>query len=148
MRALAVEGGVEAGTHAVDVVLVDERFHLVVGEVVDLSDLLTGLHVLPEHDVKKPQFAVDLRTHLEFVFALTDQQHVAAHVGEVVFHLIHLNRPIERVLTQAFVDEGVFAARQFVVFLGLHVVFAGDEFLVVELLLLPIVTQATGALEV
>ena len=57
---LPLERRGEARPHPVDVMLVDHRLDLVVGEVVDLADHLARRDVLPQHDIEQSQLAVDL----------------------------------------------------------------------------------------
>ena len=91
LGALSVEGGAKSRTDAVDVVLVDHRFNLVVGKVVHLANHLSGGDVLSQDDVKKTQLAVDLRADVEILFPLVDELDVAAHICKAELHLFHLD---------------------------------------------------------
>ena len=74
---------------------IDQCLHLVIREVVYLPYFLSRLNVLAKHHVKQTQLAIDLGTYFKLVFPLANQQHIAAHIHEVIFHLIHLDRPIK-----------------------------------------------------
>ena len=74
---------------------INQRLHLIIREIIYLPYFLSRLNVLTKHHVKQTQLAVDLRTHFELVFPLANEQHIAAHIHEVIFHLIHLDRPIK-----------------------------------------------------
>ena len=74
---------------------IDQCLHLVIREVVYLPYFLSRLNVLAKHHVKQTQLAIDLGTYFKLVFPLANEQHIAAHIHEVIFHLIHLDRPIK-----------------------------------------------------
>ena len=74
---------------------IDQRLHLIIREIIYLPYFLSRLNVLAKHHVKQTQLAIDLRTHFKLVFPLANKQHIAAHIHEVIFHLIHLDRPIK-----------------------------------------------------
>ena len=74
---------------------IDQCLNLVIREVVYLPYFLSRLNVLAKHHVKQTQLAIDLGTYFKLVFPLANEQHIAAHIHEVIFHLIHLDRPIK-----------------------------------------------------
>ena len=112
--------------------LVNLRLHLEVGEVVYLSDVLSGSDVLSQLNVEQSEFAVDSRAHLELVLAVAHQEHVLAHVVEVVLHLRHLHVAVETVLLQALRDKTLLAACELIVLTTLQIHLLADEALLVE----------------
>ena len=85
-----LEGGVQSGHHTVDIVLIDRAFHLIVAEVVDLADFLPGCAVLSEFDIEKTGLSIDCAYHIEVLFAVADEHHIALHICQIVFHLVDL----------------------------------------------------------
>ena len=120
--------------------LIDLCFNLEVGEVVDLPDLLPCRDVLTEFHIEQTQFAVDVGAHSEFVFPLVYQHHVATHIGEVVLHLVHLQRTVLCIFGQTVTHELLLLLRKFVVFLGLQIGLSADELFAIESLVLFIAT--------
>ena len=53
------KGGGKALTHTVDIMFIKLCLHLIVGEVVQLPNLLTGLDALSQLHIEKSQFTVD-----------------------------------------------------------------------------------------
>ena len=105
-------------------------------EVIDLSNLLSSRDVLSQFHIEQTQFAVDSRTHFEFLLPLAHQQDVPPHVGQVVLHLVHLQTAILVVLLQTFTNQLLLSKRQLVLLLGLQIRLTADEFLVIEPLVL------------
>ena len=128
--------------------LVDHRLDLVVGEVVDLADHLARRDVLPQHDIEQSQLAVDLRAHVEVLLALVDQDDVAAHVGEAGLHLLHLYGARDGVLSQPLDDEVELLRGQLVILFRLQEILAGDQFLLIEPLLLAVGAAGAGHLHI
>ena len=133
---LPFEGGFEACADAVDIDFVDLRFDLEVREVVDLSDLLARCDRLSQHDVQQADLAVDRRFDGEVADALADELHVAPHVGQIIFHLFDLHGAVERILYLPLDVQLALFLGQIPVLLGLQPLFAGDEPVCVEFVVL------------
>ena len=112
--------------------LVDLGLNLEVGEVVNLSDVLSGGDVLSKLHVEQTKLAVDGGAHFELALALAHEQHVLAHVVEIVLHLRHLHVAVDAILAEPLAHESVLASREVVVLLALLVGLAADELLPVE----------------
>ena len=87
--AVATERSRETGTHAVDVVLVNLRLHLEVGEVVYLSDVLSGgdvAHVVDVVGAGDDDDLVDVGVAVEGEYGVLDDG-LAVHV-EKLFGLV------------------------------------------------------------
>ena len=112
--------------------LVYLRLDLEVGEVVDLPNVLSGDDVLPQFHVEQSQLTVYGRTHFKLVLALAHEQHVLAHVAQVVFHLRHLHVSVYAVLLQPLAYEPLFSHGEIVVFLALREHLLAYELLLVQ----------------
>ena len=132
MLAVASDCSRKSRAHTVDIVLVNLSLNLEVGEVVDLSDVLTSLNVLTQFHVKQSQFAVNSRAHLKLVLALAHEEHVLAHIVKIVLHLRHLHVTIQAVLLQALAYKTLLAQGEIVVLAALQVDLLANELLLVQ----------------
>ena len=105
MLLLTVEGGVEAGGDAVNVVFVYLGLNLVAVEIVDLADGCSGDDVLPQHHVEKAYLAVDGSLDTEIFLAAAYHGHVEAHIAQVVAQLLQFLAAVEAVLPLALADH-------------------------------------------
>ena len=87
--------------------LVDHGLYLIIGKVVNLADLLSGIDALPQYDIQQSQLTVDLGTDIQVFLTFADQQDILPHVRQAGLHLIHLDRAGDRVLAQALGNQGV-----------------------------------------
>ena len=126
------EGGNESLTHTVDIMLINLGLNLIIGQVVDLTNLLTRLNALSKFYIEQTEFTINRRTYLELILALTHQDHVTTHVLEIILHLIYLHRTIDAILLQALGDKRVFLGRELIVLLRLFIVFLTDEFFCIK----------------
>ncbi len=116
--------------------LVDLGFYLVGAHGVDLADLGAAGDALAQDYVQQAQFTVDGRLHDEVGFALADHLHVQLHVVQGLFHPVDLGAAVQAVLPGALGHQLIFLPGEFVVFLGLQILFFGDKFIFIEGLLL------------
>ena len=116
----------------VDVVFVDLRLDLIVAQVVDDTDFLSGRDVLSKFDIQQPDLALDRRAHLKAGFPLAYKHHIALHGLQVVGHLIHLRAPQLGIFLQPLLYEDVLLHSQLIVFLGLQILLPAVELLALQ----------------
>ena len=115
---------------------VDKSFDLIVRQVVYLPDLLSGRHVLSQHDIQQPQFTVDLRAYIQMLLAFMHQSNVFTHIEQAGFHFVHLDRAGNRILTQTFHDQVIFLTCQFIIFFCFQEFFLCNQVFLIQLFLL------------
>ena len=81
--------------------------YLIIGKVVNLADLLSGIDALPQYDIQQSQLTVNLGTDIQVFLTFADQQDILPHIRQAGLHLIHLDRAGDRVLAQALGNQGV-----------------------------------------
>ena len=115
--------------------------HLIVGQVVDYSYLLSGRDALSEFHVEESHLAIGLSLHLKSFLALAYEQDILLHCREVVSHLVNLRLSQLCVLLQFLLHERQFLRREFIIFLRLQIFLTAHESLLIEfLLMLPCTT--------
>ena len=134
--ALTLESGFQAGNDPVDVMLIYLCLNLISPDGVDLADLRAAGDALSENHIQQSKLSVDRGLHDEVVLALADHVHIQEHVLKALLHPVNLGPPVEAVLAGALADEVIFLDRELIILLCLKVLLLGDQFVLVESLLL------------